>query len=206
MTLSIRPAAVLLVLGLLGGCSSSGPGIRLVSQGTGDAHSQSFRPGVASVRDAGETDIVVNCQDASHTPGVPSVTQVLHMRVLWQQGFTIKAGDRDASQNASLHLYVYPTEQTPGTPPQVTEYSGTGLVMLDTSGSQVQAKIIQAHLTPVTVTKQMADPLGTCALTGKITARIDHAATAAMIGDLAATAAAAKVTPAGITEARLPKE
>jgi hypothetical protein len=190
------------------GCSSSktNSGIRMTSRTSGEVLGQSFRTGVADVRPSGETDIVMTTKNESHTAGVPSVTQVLHVRVLWQQGYVVKAADRESSQNATFHLYVYPTDQPTGVRQQIAEYSGTGMVELETSGDQVTAKIVSADLAPIAITNRMADPIGPCTLGGSLMAMRDAQSAQILVGDLAATSAAARTGPKRISEAQLPKE
>jgi hypothetical protein len=188
------------------GCSAGGSsGVNLANRTTREVHSQSFGTGVADVRDSGETDVVVSARTESNTPGTPSVTQVLHLRVLWQQGFVVKAADRDASQNAAVHWYVYPDgAAASGARPQLAEYSGTAHVDLDSSGDKVRVKIRQADLRPIMVTSQMSDPIGPSTFTGTLVAERDRAATATVIGELNATTAAARANTGRIVEAQLP--
>jgi hypothetical protein len=195
---------------LLGvGCSSSAssPGLTLSSQRTGACYSQAFEVGVADVRDSGETDVVVTCRtepaggagDNAGAAAAPAVTQVLHVRMLWQQGYRVKAAMREVSQNAAFHWYVYPAGRANAAGsaaggPQVVEYTGTGLVEMTRDGDQVTLRVAEAKLTPTTVTPGMADPVGPATLDGTLVARTDRRQTAALLDGVRATVAAARPT------------
>lgn len=194
---------------LLVGCStSSSPSqpsaIRLTTAGSAAAFTQSFPTGVADVHDAGDTDLVLTCRTEAASPGGQAVRQVLHVRVLWQQGHVIKEQMRAASPNAAFCWYVSPAGQSEAAGREaVVEYRGTGLVELTRDAGQISVQIRYATMTPITVAGGMTDPLGIMTLSGTVVARRDSGATAVALGDLRATVAAAR--PAGRTaEAALP--
>jgi hypothetical protein len=223
-------AVALLAAGSLVGCASSSassPGVTLACQSSGAAYQQPFPVGVADVRDGGETDVVVTCRTepsaeagssakaasagGTAAAAAPAVTQVLHVRMLWQQGYRVKAAMREVSQNATFHWYVYPAGRSDaagdGTP-QVVEYTGTGLVEMSRDGGQVTLRVAEAKMTPTTVSPGMADPVGPATLSGTLVARTDRRETLALLDDLRATGAAARTAagaglPVG-AEAKLP--
>lgn len=190
-------------LAFVGGCSAGGPSaVRVSPTGNGQAFAQTFSPGIADVRDAGDTDLVAECVTPSADASAPAVRQVIHVRVLWQQGYKPKAWTNEVSQNAALHWYVYPV----GSAGQAVEYTGVGTVSLDRDGDRVHATIVDARISPTSVGSRMADPIGASKLTGTIHATLDRRQTVAALTDLAATSAAARAnrpTPA-VEEARLP--
>ena len=205
---SVRVLALASLAALpLAGCSaaSTSPSdVRLVSSGSGAAFTQSFPVGVADVQDAGDTDLVLACRTEAASPGGPAVRQVLHVRVLWQQGHNIKAPMRAVSQNAALHWYVSPAGQPDaGGRPAMVEYHGTGLVAVSRDGDRISVRIDRATMAPTTVAGGMADPLGPTTLSGTVVAVRDARETAVALGDLRATVAAAR-TPARTAEAALP--
>lgn len=126
------------------------------------------------------------------------VKHVLHVRVLWQQGHTIKAQDRDASQNAAIHWYVTPVGLTDGTPASgLIEYHGTGLVRVERSGDQIVLTIENARVLPTTVSGSgMVDRLGTTTLKGTIVARQSREETTVALGEVRAVLAAARARAA----------
>jgi hypothetical protein len=205
MLARLRPLvlAALPALALVG-CSSSGRSeLQLSSQRDGGRFTQSFPVGVADVQDAGDTDVVVNCQTAAATPDAPPVRQVLHVRVLWQQGYRLKPSMHEVSTNAAFHWYVYPAGATDAAGrAQVVEYTGVGLVELTRDGDQVTVTVAGATITPTTVTDRMNDPLGPTTLAGTIVARKGRRETTAQLGDLRATVAATK-QPSRVVEAKL---
>jgi hypothetical protein len=195
--------AALLALSLVGCSSTPQSALKLTSQDTKALRSQAFSTGVADVREAGDTDLVLSCRTESTSPDAPAVQQLLHLHVLWQQGYRLKASMREISQNASFHWYVYPAGNGAG---QMVEYTGTGHVEMDRDGDRVTVRVIEAKLAPTTVTGRMNDPLGRTTLTGTLVGRMDRAETAVMLSDLRATVAAAR-RPRGTAvsaEAKLP--
>jgi hypothetical protein len=111
---SLVPASLTALL--LVGCSaaptaSSGSDLHLTAAGSGARFTQAFPVGVADAQDAGDTDLVLACDTPSAAPGGSAVRQVLHVRVLWKQGHSIKSQMQAASQNASFHWSVSPAGQ-----------------------------------------------------------------------------------------------
>ena len=183
------------LLALMTGCSSPAQSnLHIISARSGELYRHSLPVGVADVQDAGDTDVVVACQTNGATGDCPPVKHVMHIRVLWQQGHTIKSQNRDASQNAAFHWYVTPVAQTDESRAGhgLIEYHGAGLVRIDRSGDQVLVTIENARLTPTTVAGgMMADRLGTTTLKGTIVARQNRQETAVALGEVRAVLAAA---------------
>ena len=193
-------AFTLSLLALVTGCSSQAQSnLHIVSAKSGDLYQQALPVGVADVQDAGDTDVVVTCQTNGATADCPPVKHVMHVRVLWKQGHTIKSQNRDASQNAAFHWYVTPVGHTDEARAGngLIEYHGTGLVRIDRSGDQVLVTIENARLTPTTVAGgMMMDGLGATTLTGTIVARQSRQETAVALGEVRAVLAAARANEA----------
>src|SRR3954447_23290517 len=73
--------AAIFALSLVGCSSTPQSALKLISQDSMALNSQAFTPGVADVREAGDTDVVMSCRTESTSPDAPAVQQVLHVHV-----------------------------------------------------------------------------------------------------------------------------
>lgn len=164
---------------LLGGCLDLPDHLTMVSQDHRRDFKQTFSHAYAALNDNGDFDVVLvhdaNSDGAADTGGIlksaPVVPrQVVHIRVFWlpQSGARL---DHPVSTNASIRWYVF--GDRPDEAENLLEYSGSGLVLVDSSAQVVTVTIRGAFLKAVARRGPMADPLGPSTVDGTVTALLD---------------------------------
>ena len=198
------------------GCSTAQNTLTLSSVDHRKDYTQTFDQAYAAINDNGDYDLVLlrdtNVDaalangDGTLQPQTVSPRELVHIRVYWKARSGVKP-DHPASTNASIRWYMVADRS--GTPNDVLEYSGCGLVMLYDNGATSTFNVRGAFLQPTVCRGCMTDPIGPGSINGTIVATMDKQRVKALLDQMevieasnaaqAAQAAASPGEPSSIT-------
>lgn len=204
-SIRLLPLLALAALMLGGvGCASRNE-LTLTSQNQRKELTQSFPRAYCSRTQSGDYTIVLlsdahadaTAQDPTKplnpTPVVPR--QVVQLQVFWRPMPGTK-WDHPANTNAAVNWYVLGDGSDGAC--NIVQYGGSGLITVDVSGDQATVNVRNAYLRPKVCRGEMSDPLGPCALSGKIVAIVDSRRCQEAMGEVKAAIAADSQATASI--------
>ncbi|HTW93476.1 MAG TPA: hypothetical protein VMD30_01695 [Tepidisphaeraceae bacterium] len=165
------------------GCASTSDSLTLSSVNEKKDFSQAFSRAYASIDGDGDYDLVLVSDPnddvspqagggaAQLQPQAATPRQLVHIRVYWNA-----RGGRAAhpvTTNASIRWYML--ADGPADSSNMLEYSGCGLVVLDSDGQMATFSVRGAFMQPVACRGCMTDPIGPGTITGTVTAKMDAA-------------------------------
>jgi hypothetical protein len=179
--------AALLLLGGIG-CSNQGPATFTVNCASdGKCFTQCFSQAWSTGGDGGDADVVL-----VSSPDDP-VRQVMHIRVLWKPTRDSKA-DHDSARNATVHWYVIGKSA-----PDIIEYDGTAMVVVEPEDHGATLSIRSAVLRPVARRGSLRDPIGQASLHGTVRTTDDPDRVRSVLKNLRAKVVAARSLPGNFT-------
>jgi hypothetical protein len=201
MPVGLRALSVVVLLGLLGGCSSSKGKVTLEGETGRTLYAQSFSKAYISKSHDGEYDVILmqdpqvskNAAKGGNRPLQPlaaaSVRQVVHIHVFWQGEWGSVARDGVVT-NSAIDWYVIAHEASDR--PQVLRYEGAGYVLLNPGRNGTSVDIRDGEMKKTESHGDLRDPLGPAKLTGKVKALQNSQIVRDTLEDLKSQTATAK--------------
>jgi hypothetical protein len=185
---------LILLAGILAGCSSQVGNLRLVSQDEKREFSQPFTQAYITKNESGDADIVLvqdNVRPSDQDPTKPQLPDVsvmprelVHIRVFWTPMSGVKA-DHPANTNASIHwCFMCDHMGQAG----VVEYCGSGLVQVSQDANGAKVRIRKAWMKVGCQKGELMDPLGPSILSGSFEAQWDDGEVKAVIAQIKSAA------------------
>jgi len=221
----VKPLGLILLLGVVSGCSASKGSVTLSTDHTHRIYAQAFDQAYIGSSHDGEYDVVMiqepqtqqkaksawNWRDVlkpstnASKPLQPvtsaaAVRQVVHLHVFWQASGGSVARDGVVT-NAAIDWYVIAHEASDR--PQILHYEGAGYVLLDEGNKTTSVEIRDGSMKKTDLRGDLIDPLGPSRLAGTIKAQRNSPLVRSTLSDIKAQMATFR-TPAAaaVSEAR----
>ncbi len=180
MTMKLRRLmiAALLVFSAVNGCKSMpGGDLRVRRISDGRTLAQRFDQAYIARSERGDFDVILIADVAGGSrqiggntlqpaAAVP-VRHLVHIRIFWRPLGGVR-GDDTATSNAAIDWLVLTPGADEGS--DLIRYRGSGLVAISTGDDGAAVSLRQVRLQPELVRGDMADPIGTAAVSGGVTA------------------------------------
>jgi hypothetical protein len=165
---------------LLCGCSSTKNYLTLLSDDHRHDFTQVFSRGYGGLSPSGDFDVVLvhdaNADSTSAgggplTPAPVTPRQLVHVRIYWlaEHGSRL---EHPVTTNATIRWLIF--GDRPDKAANLLEYSGSGLVLIQTKANKATVSIRGAYLKMVARRGDMADPLGPSSVNGTVSVLLDR--------------------------------